>query len=79
MGPTGVDWGPGLLVLAAAVAVGAVLTWRLRSAVSPTTPSLPLEVRDLSARREALLRQLREPFALPAACGQCRQLSQRVG
>lgn len=60
MEPAGVDWGPALLVLALAAVAGALLTWRLRSAAARLTPELPLEARDLAARRDALLRQLHE-------------------
>jgi cytochrome c-type biogenesis protein CcmH len=60
MGPTGVDWGPALLVLAAAAVLGALLSWRVRTAARGTRPALPLEARDLAARRDALLHQLHE-------------------
>lgn len=60
MGPAGVEWGPALLVLAAAGILGILLTRSLRAAAPGRMPSLPLEARDLAERRDGLLRQLRE-------------------
>jgi tetratricopeptide (TPR) repeat protein len=60
MGPSAVDWAPALLVLAVAAGTGVWLARRLRAS-SPVAPlALPLEARDLAARRDGLLRQLRE-------------------
>jgi tetratricopeptide (TPR) repeat protein len=63
MGPTGVDWLPSLVVLSAGVVLGVLAMLRFRSAGQAgasimTTP--PLEMRDLAARRDVLVRQLRE-------------------
>jgi len=62
MGPTGVDWLPALLVLGVGLALGAFLTWRFRKAgragAALAAPSL--DQRDLAAKRDALLRQIRE-------------------
>jgi cytochrome c-type biogenesis protein CcmH len=60
MGATGVEWGPALLVLAAAIILGALLSGRLRTSARAAAPALPLEARDLAAQRDALLRQLHE-------------------
>jgi cytochrome c-type biogenesis protein CcmH len=66
-GPTGVDWLPALLVLGAGLVVGMLLVFRVlaasRKAAANGTgqaASVPLELRDLEGRRDALLRQLRE-------------------
>jgi cytochrome c-type biogenesis protein CcmH len=57
-----VDWLPALAFLAAGLAVGALLVWRIRSSRRPAPPAAvpPLEVRDLQGRRDALVQQLRE-------------------
>jgi tetratricopeptide (TPR) repeat protein len=60
MGPGEVDWGPALLVLAVAAGAGVWLARRLRATSSAAQLALPLEARDLAARRDGLLRQLRE-------------------
>ncbi|HET9752491.1 MAG TPA: hypothetical protein VFP52_06000, partial [Myxococcales bacterium] len=57
-----VDWLPGLGVLAVGLVVGIVLAWRslARKAQRGAAAPLPLEVRDLEGKRDALLRQLEE-------------------
>jgi Flp pilus assembly protein TadD len=58
-----VDWLPAVVVLAAGLALGTLAMVRLRTAGRPGTllPGVPpLEIRDLSAKRDALLQQLRE-------------------
>jgi tetratricopeptide (TPR) repeat protein len=63
MDPTSVDWLPAVVVLAAGLALGVLATLRLRSAPRPAASlasAPPLEVRDLAAKRDALVRQLRE-------------------
>jgi len=58
-----VDWLPGLAFLAAGLAIGGIIVWRVRAAKrgTPVAPALPpLDVRDLIGRREALVQQLRE-------------------
>jgi tetratricopeptide (TPR) repeat protein len=55
------QWLPVLSVLAVGALLGAWLVWRLRSSpAAPLAPALPLEVRDLFGRRDALVQQLRE-------------------
>ena len=64
MNPATVDWQTALAVLVAGLVVGGVLLWRLRRAPAApaalAAPDLALERRDLEAKRDALLRQLRE-------------------
>jgi len=65
MDPLAVDWLPSLAVLGVALAVGVLLVWyfRRRHRAEPEaslTPGLPLEERDLLAKRDELLAQLRE-------------------
>jgi hypothetical protein len=63
MNPAAVDWLPPLIVLGIGIVVGAFVVWRVLAASrrQPATASAPaLEVRDLSGKSEALLRQLRE-------------------
>jgi hypothetical protein len=63
VGPTGVDWGPGVWALVLGVSAGALLAWlaRRRGARSAPAASVPpLETRDLAERRDALVQQLRE-------------------
>lgn len=59
-----VDWLPGVGVLAVGLVVGIVLAWRslasARKAQRGAIQPLPLEVRDLEGKRDALLRQLEE-------------------
>jgi tetratricopeptide (TPR) repeat protein len=59
-----VDWLPGVGVLAVGLVVGIVLAWRslasARKAQRSASAPLPLEVRDLEGKRDALLRQLEE-------------------
>lgn len=57
-----VDWQSALAVLVVGLAIGAILFWRMRKAPAPAVvpPAAGVEVRDLEARREALLQQLRE-------------------
>jgi cytochrome c-type biogenesis protein CcmH len=60
---TTVDWVPALVVLATGLMLGTVLVWRLVAAsrrAARAVPGVPVEVRDLAGRSEALLRQLRE-------------------
>src|SRR6266851_9485965 len=62
MNNQGVDWIPALAVLSAGV-LGAGLLWRVFAGsrrVARTSASVPLQVRDLAGKRDALLRQLRE-------------------
>lgn len=58
-----VDWWPAVVVLAAGLVVGAVLIWRAlafsRNA-GRTRRDVPVQVRDLAGKHDALLRQLRE-------------------
>lgn len=62
MDPAAVAWGWPLGVLAAGLALGGLLVWRMRRA--PAGPAaagaLPLELRDLDGRLDALVLQLRE-------------------
>ncbi len=65
MDSTVVDWLPSLLVVGVALAFGILLVWfftrsRQPGGEAPRLPGLPLEERDLLARRDALLTQLRE-------------------
>lgn len=63
MGPTGVDWLPAIVVLGAGLVLGVLAMLRFRSAGQPGAPlaaAPPLEIRDLAAKRDALVRQLRE-------------------
>lgn len=59
-----VDWIPALAVLAAGLAIGAAVLWRvvLRGAAHPiSAPAAPaLELRDLEGKYQALIAQLRE-------------------
>jgi len=59
-----VDWIPALAVLAAGLAIGAALLWRvvLRGAAHPiSAPAAPaVELRDLEGKYQALIAQLRE-------------------
>ena len=60
---TGTDWFSAVAVLAVGLSAGAVLVWRAiassrRAAQARTV--IPVEVRDLSAKQDALLLQLRE-------------------
>jgi tetratricopeptide (TPR) repeat protein len=58
--PGGVDWLPGLVVLAAGLLGGYVLVRRLRAAPAAAVAPATLERRDLEARRDALVDQLRD-------------------
>lgn len=63
MDSVAVDWLPSLLVLSVAVAVGVFLVWhftRRGRPAAPVAPGPPVEERDLLAKRDALLAQLRE-------------------
>jgi tetratricopeptide (TPR) repeat protein len=56
-----IDWRSALGVLAVGLAVGAFLFWWMRRAAAPAVPIAPsLDRRDLEARRDTLIRQLRE-------------------
>jgi tetratricopeptide (TPR) repeat protein len=56
-----VDWVPALVALAVGLAGGGALAWRVyRSGRAPRPASEALVARDLQARADALLRQLRE-------------------
>ena len=63
MTPDQVQWGPAVVVLVAGLVLGGGLVFWLRkrgSATAPALPALPLELRDLDGRIEALVLQLRE-------------------
>lgn len=66
MSPSSVDWLPGLIALAAGLLAGAVLVFRFIHRSGPAATSRApgggpgLELRDLAARRDVLLAQLRE-------------------
>jgi len=55
-----VDWLPALAVLALGIVVGTVFVWRMLAASRPAARDVPVQVRDLQGKRDALLRQLRE-------------------
>jgi tetratricopeptide (TPR) repeat protein len=56
-----VEWGPALAVLAAGIVMGALIRWRLVSQAPPAgPPGDSVERRDLAAKLEALVSQLRE-------------------
>jgi len=58
-----VAWGWPVGILAAGLLIGAALLWRMRAGVpepAAAAAPLPVELRDLDGRLEALLRQLRE-------------------
>ena len=57
-----IDWQTSLGVLVAGLVAGAILLWRLRlaPAAAVAADDRGLDVRDLEAKRDALLRQLRE-------------------
>lgn len=55
-----VDWLPALAVLALGMVVGTVLVWRMLAASRSAARDVPVQVRDLQGKRDALLRQLRE-------------------
>lgn len=62
MDPTPVEWIPSLVVLVVALVAGALLAWRFagRGRSVPLSSEPPVETRDLVAKREALMTQLRE-------------------
>jgi cytochrome c-type biogenesis protein CcmH len=63
-----VAWGWPVGMLVAGLLIGAALLWRMRGAApgsAPAVATLPLELRDLDGRLEALLAQLRELEDLP--------------
>ena len=57
-----VAWGWPVGMLAAGLLIGLALLWRMRAGAPEAAPAaaIPLELRDLDGRLEALLRQLRE-------------------
>jgi tetratricopeptide (TPR) repeat protein len=58
-----VDWIPALAILLGGLVFGAVLAWRMLKGTRPAAHAVALEsieVRDLSGKSDALLRQLRE-------------------
>jgi tetratricopeptide (TPR) repeat protein len=55
-----IDWQSALAVLVLGLAAGGILLWRARKAAPPRPAIDGLEQRDLEARRDALLQQLRE-------------------
>jgi tetratricopeptide (TPR) repeat protein len=61
-----IDWQSALAVLVVGLAAGAILLWRTRRAPAAASPAAAIpaveaiEQRDLAARRDALLQQLRE-------------------
>jgi len=54
-----IDWQSALAVLVVGLIAGGILLWRARRTMAPPT-AVALDVRDLEARRDALLQQLRE-------------------
>jgi len=61
MEPGAVAWGWPVAVLAAGLALGAFLIWRMRRAVpAAAADHIPVELRDLDGRLEVLVHQLRE-------------------
>jgi cytochrome c-type biogenesis protein CcmH len=65
VGPTGVDWLPGVAVLVLGLAAGGFLAWQARRGGARTAgagpgPAPSLEARDTAERLDVLLRQLRE-------------------
>jgi cytochrome c-type biogenesis protein CcmH len=63
VGPTGVDWAPGVLALALGLILGGALVWWMRRSAAPGAAPVTeplLDVRDLEERRDALFEQLRE-------------------
>ncbi|MGE0453095.1 MAG: tetratricopeptide repeat protein [Vicinamibacteria bacterium] len=55
-----VDWGPAVAFLAAGIVLGAVILWRFAAQSRPAPAEDSLEKRDLLARLDALVSQLRE-------------------
>jgi cytochrome c-type biogenesis protein CcmH len=70
MEPGSVAWGWPLAVLAAGLALGALIVWRMRRAAplaaAHPVQSVPLAVRDLDGRLDVLILQLREMQELAA-------------
>ena len=61
MDPSAVEWGPAFVVLAAGLLLGAAFIWRVyASGRVAAAPAVPVEVRDLEGKRDALFQQLRE-------------------
>jgi tetratricopeptide (TPR) repeat protein len=61
MDPESVAWGWPVAVLAAGLALGAFLVWRMRRAApAPAMDHVPVELRDLDGRLAVLVHQLRE-------------------
>jgi tetratricopeptide (TPR) repeat protein len=62
LNPAAVDWQPALAVLVVGLVAGGLLLWRMRRSPAPPLPAAgpALDRRDLEARRDVLLRQLRE-------------------
>jgi tetratricopeptide (TPR) repeat protein len=56
----GVDWGPALAFLALGLVLGGLILWRTLAAAPAATASSALERRDLEAKLEAMVAQLRE-------------------
>ncbi|HEY6908280.1 MAG TPA: tetratricopeptide repeat protein [Myxococcales bacterium] len=78
-----VDWLPGIGVLAVGLVVGIVLAWRslasARRAQRSAAEPLPLEVRDLEGKRDALLRQLEELDETGTKLSEAQLAQQRYG
>jgi len=55
-----VDWGPAVAFLAAGIVLGAVILWRFAAQSRPAPAEDSLEKRDLLAKLDALVSQLRE-------------------
>jgi tetratricopeptide (TPR) repeat protein len=63
MSPSEVDWGPALVVAGVGLALGAFFAWRVlarRGAAPAAVDPVPLPLRDLFGKRDALIAQLRE-------------------
>ena len=62
MNPATIDWQTSLGVLVAGLVIGGFLLWRLRGAPASAVAAddRALDLRDLEAKRDALIRQLRE-------------------
>jgi tetratricopeptide (TPR) repeat protein len=55
-----IDWQSALAVLVVGLAAGSIILWRMRQSAGKPTATQALDQRDLEARRDTLLQQLRE-------------------